>query len=224
MKNYVKRTLAKHLPGVYSKIRQFRYEKYVLPVEFMKHVKKLSPSDLTIDVGANVGLVSECIARRGVRVIAFEPNSSAFSKLQIVAKKYPNIEPRNEAAGVNNQETKLYLHRNVASTTEDLTQASSLLDGKPNVSRENFELINEVDFSEFLRALNEPVELIKIDIEGYEIQLLNHLLDTKMVDKVGAFYVETHERKFKELVPATQALKARVRAEGYEEKFFFDWH
>jgi FkbM family methyltransferase len=214
----------KLFPKEFNKLRQYRYEKFILSPEFMSHVKKLTPSSLAIDVGANVGLVSQTLAMRGVAVIAFEPNSLAFEKLKSVAERYSSIKIRNEAAGIENKNLKLYHHKELKNTNDDLTQASSLLGNKPNVSSDNFEWVNEIDFAEFLRSLCRPVDLIKIDIEGYEVQLINFLLDQDVVDKVGSFYVETHERKFPELAKETEKLKDRIINLGLRDKFFFNWH
>jgi len=221
---FITRLAKKYFPSIYQRLRVFRYERYVFPREFMAHVNRLLPSNLVIDVGANVGLVTETLARRGVRVISFEPNSSAFLKLKRVARRFPNVSLRNVAAGMENTSRKLYFHKDFENTKDDLTQASSLLDTKSNISQENFELVDEIDFAKFLKSLNEPVELIKIDIEGYEIQLLNHLLDNHALDNVSYLYVETHERRFPDLIASTEKLKERIRREGYMEKFFFDWH
>ena len=61
-------------------------------------------------------------------------------------------------------------------------------------------------------------------IEGFEIDLINHLLDKNALDHVSKVYVETHERKFTQLTASTEKLKIRIKAEGYENKFFYDWH
>jgi len=190
----------------------------------MTFVKELTPSSLVIDIGANVGRVSEVLAVKGLRVIAFEPNPVAFEELRGVAQKYKNIEIRKEAAGLKNQQVKLFLHKDTKTTDADLTQASSLLSAKPNVSVDYFDLVNEIDFAQFLKSLNEPVELVKMDIEGYEVQLLNHLLDENAIHNVNHFFIETHERKFIDLALPTEKLKARIKKEGLEDKFFFDWH
>lgn len=52
----------------------------------MKYVKSLPPGAVVIDIGANVGLVSETLARRGLRGISFEPNTSAFAKLKSLSQ------------------------------------------------------------------------------------------------------------------------------------------
>jgi len=224
IKSYFRSLLINYFPSSYRRFRQFRYENAIFPREFMRHVNRLSRSSLVIDVGANVGLVSEVLARRGARVISFEPNSEAFKKLRDVAQRYKNIEIRNEATGIKNQQIKLFLHKDTNNSDGDLTQASSLLSNKPNVSVNNFELVNEIDFAQFLRSLDEPIELIKMDIEGYEIELLNHLLDENAISNINRFYVETHERKFIDLAIPTKKLKARIKKEGYEQKFLFNWH
>lgn len=106
----------------------------------------------------------------------------------------------------------------------DLSQASSLLKNKPNVSRHLFDEIQAIDFAKFILSLNTKIELIKIDIEGYEIELINFLLDKKVLGNVKKIYVETHEKKFKDLIKPTNLLKERIKAEGYKNKFSFDWH
>ena len=224
MGSFFKSLLKSHFSNLYWWLRRFRYEKKVIPLEFMRHINRLPPSSLVIDVGANVGRISEVMAHRGARVISFEPNSKAFEELKNIEKRYPNVKSKNEAAGIKNQKIKLFLHKDMKNTDRDLTSASSLISHKYNVSRNNAESVNEIDFAQFLNSLDEPVELIKVDIEGYEIKLINHLLDNKAIGNVNKFYIETHERKIDSLIIPTKKLKARIKKEGYEDKFFFDWN
>ena len=211
-------------PEYFHKFKLLNFERNTLPKQFVRHMNQLTKADIVIDVGANVGLVSECLARRGSKVISFEPNVAAFSTLEMVAAKFKNIEARNVAVGTKNKIVKLYLHKDSASTEDDLSQASSLLSNKPNVSTKFFEEVQERDFAEFSHSLKSPIELLKIDIEGFEIELINHLLDRNALDHVNKVYVETHERKFTELTDLTKKLKVRIKAKGYENKFFYDWH
>lgn len=224
MKSFVKQIISSVSPRLFRRLKRFNYEKNVLPKEFVIHMNRLKKGDLVIDVGANIGLVTESLALRGATVISLEPNSEAFLKLKEVELRYENIDARQEAAGTEDKNVKLYLHKSSLGSESDFTQASSLLSKKPNVSEELYEEIKEIDFALLIKSLKSSVELIKIDIEGYEIDLINHLLDMKVLDKVKKIYVETHERKFNALLEETEKLKRRVVDEGYEEKFFFDWH
>ena len=73
--------------------------------------------------------------------------------MQHVAQRHANIELRNEAVGIKNQRIKLFLHKDTKTTDEDLTQASSLISNKPNVYIDDFELVKEIDFAQFLKSL-----------------------------------------------------------------------
>ena len=220
----IKLVLKKFFPNLFVTIKRFRFETFVLPKPFIEHIKRLDERHLAIDLGANNGLVTETIARRGARVISFEPNLEAYNRLEHRASKYTNIEVHNKAAGVKNRKIKLYLHKNTLKSREDLTQASSLLADKYNLSSDNYEEVEEIDFASFILGISEPIELIKIDIEGYEIVLLNDLLDKNALDNVSAIYVETHENKIQNLLGPTEALKKRILGAGLEDKFYFDWH
>lgn len=195
-----------------------------LPKEFKAHLKNLNKQSIAIDVGANVGAVSEILCKSGARVFAFEPNVSAFNSLQKRQDRLNNLFVKNVAAGVQNRKTHLYLHKETGTSNVDLSQASSLLSQKPNVSDSKYTEIEEIDFIPFLESFDQKIDLIKIDIEGYEIKLLDHMLDRfnfKMVDRI---YVETHEKKWPELSNDTEKLKLRIENLGLSEKINLNWH
>ena len=224
MKLLIKSIISTLSPRLFRRLMLYRLERNLLPKEFIQHVKRLHKDSVVIDVGANIGLISEYLALSNSKVISFEPNSIAFSKLKLVAEEYDNIDAYNAAAGKKNQTVKLFLHAHPSSKSHNFTELGSLMANKPNVSADFFEMVEEIDFAEFLLSLNCFVELIKIDVEGFEINLINHLLDKQALDNVGKIYVEMHDYGFKELVPLTKELKLRIQAEGYEDKFYYDWH
>ena len=223
MKSILRLVLKKISPEFFRNIALNRFMKNNLPIEFIKHINLLTQDHLVIDVGANIGMVSECLAKKGSKVISFEPNNKAFIELKKIAKKYSNIEVKHAAVGTEDKNVKLYMHQQSNSSRADLTQASSLLSNKPNISTEIYEEVKQINFAKFLKSLKIKVELIKIDIEGYEIELINHLLDQNSLENVKKIYLETHEQKIKELIEPTKKLKKRIKSEGFEEKFCFDW-
>ena len=223
LKKIIKFIINKIYPSLLRKRELKNYINQNLPNEFAKHLYKLDKNCTVIDIGANVGLVTECLARTGAYVICFEPDIKALTQLKKVSARYKNIEVHECAAGIKEKEVKLFLHKNVGSTNDDLTQASSLKSNKPNISKYKYNIIKEIDFVFFLSSINKYIELIKIDIEGYEIELINHLIDNNSLVNIGKIYLETHERKFKELEENTLLLKKRIKDNGLENKFFFEW-
>ena len=224
MRALVKKILSQLCPSIFHTLRIRSFTKKTLPKDFVKNIEKLNANSVAIDVGANIGLVSEVMAKTGARVIAFEPNKRALKELRDVAIRYPNIEVNEVAAGTKAAKVKLYLHKDSERTHEDLTQASSLMSEKPNVSKRLFQDVDEIDFAHFLINIDTDIDLLKIDIEGYEIELINHLIDKSALLNVAKVYVETHERKFVALTEATDRMKRRVEDFGLSNKFFWDWH
>ena len=86
MKSIIRRILKKITPELFRIIKLNRYIKNNLPAEFLNHINFLTKDHLVIDVGANIGMVSECLAKKGSKVISFEPNNKAFIELKKVAK------------------------------------------------------------------------------------------------------------------------------------------
>ena len=93
MRAITKKILKTFSPNFFYFLRVKRFRK-ILPEPFINHVDSLNASSVAIDIGANVGRVSEVLARSGAKVIAFEPNEEAVKKLNIVASRFFNIELR----------------------------------------------------------------------------------------------------------------------------------
>jgi FkbM family methyltransferase len=184
----------------------------------------LDQNSLIFDIGANVGEVTRIFSKTNARVIAFEPHPNAFIKLQKKFKKVENVVVLNLAAGKVDRFVKLYLHEDTDKSKDDLSQASSLLLDKPNVSRQCYINVKEIDLSQYINSLGLEIDLMKIDIEGYEIELINHLIDSGCINKIKKIIVETHEKKFPDLKGPTDKLRERVVQLGLQRKFDFDWH
>ncbi len=71
--------------------------------------------------------------------------------------------------------------------------------------------------------LDTEIEVLKIDIEGAEIEAVNRLLDTGSYRKAKRILVETHERKIHELREPTEALRNRIEEMGIDH-ICLDWH
>ena len=181
----IRKIIKKIAPNMTRKLVLWHLKANYLPKEFLDDIAKLDSNSCGVDLGANVGYISECFLQTGALVIAFEPNVVALRRLNTLKKYYKNIIIEPFAAGIKNCETELFLHKDTDSSGKDFSQSSSLRSDKPNVSKDCHYTIKEIDFAEYIEKINRDIDIIKIDIEGYEIQLLNHLLDSDSLVNVS---------------------------------------
>ena len=108
----------------------------------------------------------------------------------------------------------------------DSTVAASFTPGALSPSKHLIQQVEVecIDLSSFIQSLNQRVRLLKLDIEGSEIEVLNHLMDSGAMELIDLVVVETHERQMPHLLEATNALRTRIREEGLEGKIRLDWY
>ena len=171
---------------------------------------KLRAGDIAIDCGANVGEITELLARRGATVYAFEPNSHAFAVLRARFSRVPSVHCFPMAVGVAYGRMKLYLHERSDEDEVFWSTGSSLLEFKSNVLREKYEEVEVVDLCAFIESLNRPVRVLKMDVEGVECAILRRLIDTGLVERIDRIFVETHDHKIPSLRAETDALRELI--------------
>lgn len=144
---------------------------------FKEIIKKLDEYKIYgcfCDVGANIGFYTWlCLQQsKGRKIISFEPDPSNFKLLSLtkdntIAK---NITLRNRALSNKNGNT-LFLQDQLTSATGmikngDKTWGEKYLGQKSNTIKIKREKLDDLDFSE------QPPCLIKIDVEGHELEVL----------------------------------------------------
>ena len=159
----------------------------------------------------------------GCEILAIEPNFHAFQKLSELSTSYKRIKPLKAAACCFNGETNLFLHQNEKENQIYYSTGSSLLSNKTNVDSNNFEKVCALDLSEFIKKQRRPIRLLKIDIEGYEVDLIPHLIKNSALDHVSFLLVETHEKKNPFLQEKTALMKKMTHEIGFE-RVCWDWH
>jgi len=177
----------------------------------------IDPADVLVDCGANVGDISSKFARTGATVYAFEPNSLCFG---VITKRFalmPKVHCLHN--GVMDRNCVLNLSTpepHAGFDSLDTTVAASF-----NVEAlqspdyaVKMEQIKCIDIDAFVRQLGKRVRLMKVDIEGAEIEVLNRLMDTGAIELIDHVIVETHEEQMPHLGAATEALRARLRTLG----------
>ena len=137
------------------------------------------------------------------------------------AKISKNIYPIMKAVGTRNSNGKLYLDKKYLEDELFYSEHNSLVKEKDNVGEKYIE-VEVVDIAEWLNDF-EKIKFAKIDVEGFEVELISHLIDTNAINKIDYIFVETHEKRIKNLNKQIMELKLKITNLGIENKFFWNW-
>lgn len=181
---------------------------------FGRFLDDLIPGGIAIDCGANVGDISERMAKTGVRVYAFEPNPHAFQKLKKRLENFENVTCINKGVWDQNTTRQLYLHKEASKNEEFWSFASSIVKEKVNVDPGRSIEIQLVDLCEFIESLDKPVDLLKMDIEGAEYEILEKFLEKYLQHKVKMTLVETHDSKIKGSKEKSSRIRKIIKNKG----------
>lgn len=202
-------------------MRKARAEGYLAGVAAM-----LRPGDLAIDLGANMGVVTDILARTGADVIAFEPDPWAFSKLTERFADIPNVRLLNAAVGVTNGTVRLMRAANFEANPVAASVKSTILTGGRQINEEQAIDVPLVDFPGFLLAeiqKRTEIAFIKMDIEGAELDILETMDRDGLFSIIRVLVAETHERKFRDLRPRYRALREAFGARYNPDRVNLDW-
>ena len=174
--------------------------------EFQEILASLGPDDIVVDCGANVGIITTMLAETGATVHSFEPDPGAFQKLKEQFASVPNVVLHNQAVGTKDETLPIYMSKNRQEGSVEGSVSTSLLNESNKVSSESEHSVAVIDFLKFLDGLASYPRLVKIDIEGFEVALLEKMFETGIVSKIGKIFVETHEKQIPSLRSRTFAL------------------
>lgn len=191
-------------------------------VAFEEAVGRLKQTDVAIDCGANIGKFTKLMADTGATVYAFEPHPIAYETLVRNTRHYPNVTAFNAAVTTETGAVKLYLHKWSKHDPLYWSTSSSLLANKRNIDTHSFVSVEGIPLARFIRELERPVALLKMDIEGAEINVLDQLLSEGLHEVIGQAFVEVHDRKVPELVEPARRLRERLKNLGVTT-FRLDW-
>jgi len=152
----------KFLPfRAYYRYRAYKYAKHVTPE--LNIIKKILDKDkVSLDVGANLGLFTYFLSRASKKVYAFEPNPYPLRSLKSVIDK--NVEIIPIALGNSDKDIKLRIPKSKKGWTSN---GASFVNINLNLGKELNVTMRKID------SLNiENIGLIKIDVEGFEMDVL----------------------------------------------------
>ena len=96
---------------------------------------------------------------------------------------------------------------------------SSLDQHKANVSN-NYVEVDVVDIGDLLK---DNFKIIKIDVEGHEIEILNRIFELKLTDRFEHLFVEMHDLKMVHLSNDSDLIRKYV-SENNLDNIHLDWH
>ena len=192
------------------------------PRELIDLVESLPADSVAVDCGANVGDVTAALARRCSRVVAFEPNPVAFGILERRFRGKQHVHLEQAAVGAATGTRRLYLHVDHDVDPVGASLGSSLYASKLNVASGRWVDVDVIDLDAFLGTLDAPVDLLKLDVEGAEVEILERLLETGRLASIGRVVVEMHDGVVPEISERGERLRTALEGEAYAH-VALDW-
>lgn len=188
MNNKLKNLLRDFLPRRYQVPVKFNYNRLKSRLEPELDILKalVSKNDLAIDVGGNRGIYAYKLWRLGVKVEVFEPNSDCACVLEAWADGKQGVNVHSVA--LSSQSGASLLHIPIDESGVEHSASASI---------EHTDFKNVRDQEVVLKTLDsfgfENVSLIKIDVEGHELGVIEGAKQTIASSK-PALLVEIEQR------------------------------
>ncbi|MCR9156921.1 MAG: FkbM family methyltransferase [Rhodobacteraceae bacterium] len=216
--------LMQHLPGELGLKYRRKLRKLFAPAAEVEFREALTTAEgkICIDLGANLGQHTRTMAAHAAKVYAFEPDPWTAAELRTRLADVPNVEVIEAAAGTEDGTFPLYRTASFDADRVEQSQSSSLMAQKRNIDTDSAVDVQVIDFPAFLAGLEGEIAVIKMDIEGAEVPLLEALFDHPVKNRIGHLFVETHESRIPDLLARTDALRDRA-AQMTQPRVNMDW-
>ncbi len=167
-----------------------------------------------VDVGANVGQSAQFFHRLfpAAHIISIEPVSAVFAQLLEATRTLPRVRCINAAIG----ETE----RDVQINTFETTQLSSI---GCAVDSKGVEMVRMETLSSIMRRVGlKQIDLLKIDVEGYELQVIEGARELLESGGVPLILAEAGVDDSNQRFTSAWRLQDALRHYGYEVYAFYD--
>jgi len=195
------------LRSYYGRMR--RYTRIDLETVF----SKLPPNPVIVDLGANQNIfLPESVFNGAAEVHAVEPDPAIFEVLRERVGGLKNVILYNVAIGATDGSVPFYRQKQF--DPQDAGRYSigaSIFAGHQAVNHDATITVSQIGILTFLEKIGKHVDLMKVDIEGAEVPMLETLLSSPLAQNVSVILVETHEHVLPELVDRTHAIRKRVK-------------
>ncbi|MDA9267068.1 FkbM family methyltransferase [Salibacteraceae bacterium] len=183
--------------------------------QILNNVFPNSQSKVIIDIGAGDGTISEEIVSlfKCNNLHAFEPQKNQYEKLSKKSLTIPSITPYHCALGSSPNKLELNINHNIGSSSFH-AKNSSISNNYYNekLSKEKTELVEVKTLDSF--NFQTDIDLIKVDIQGFEIEALKGALNTLKKTKLVLIEMQNHD--FYVDAPKYYEIDAFMRQVGFD--------
>lgn len=163
------------------------FGKYNEEYELSLFESELGNESIVLDVGANIGLYSLTAARHAKKVYCFEPDPISFQNLvrNIEANKCKNVQVVNKA--VSNKTGCAEL-----SNTQEypLSRGQLHLLSENDPAKQSYISIETIALDEFFSDKSDKVDIVKLDVEGFENEALRGMERIIKTNQRMKFFIE----------------------------------
>lgn len=152
--------------------------------------KLTSKSPIIFDLGAHIGLATIYFKEKypNSHVYSFEPNPNIFPILEenITFNRFEDVSLFNIALGNKEEERTFYIDNTGKNCFSTSGFNKNAWNGKQSTVR------IKVKTDKLSKYITQPIDLLKVDIEGAETEVLKELSESKKLELVKKIIIEYH--------------------------------
>ena len=181
---------------------------------------EFSQETVIFDLGLNRGRFSLAFAPTGATIIGLEPNPYVFQNAVKLLSRFRNVHLLQAAAVAEPGIYKLYFHLSHKKDPIGFSISSSLKSNKTNIDVDHFHNVLGLDISTLINCYGK-IDLMKIDIEGGEVNLFESLM--KNSHKIEYLLVELHADRISGNEGKILEFRKFVNDKNLDQKWKLDW-
>jgi FkbM family methyltransferase len=169
----------------------------------------LTEDSVVIEFGGYKGTwVKKIFEKYNCNIFVYEPVPSFYQELLNKFNNNQKVKIFNYGVSVKNESKPLFLKHDSTSVFFEVSD---------ECINANFMSIDEI------LSLSGEVSLCQINIEGYEYELLEYLIETNKIQKLERIIIEFHGEKIEDCIERRKKIQDNLSRVGYEKVWDYEW-